>query len=630
MSGRMRRVKLANGEQYDVPEENADAFMQELDGAGLAFSSDGYAPDGDTSEPPPPTAPAGSEAPPGPPEGAGEGKTEPDSPWLRYVEMAVPQLKAARYFASPEGRQTAYDAVGGALHGASSGLGDDALDLVSPDLGDQARAQWAASQARSPTAYAAGDIVGSALSPINKLGGAVGLGAGAGVARNVAGQALTGGVQGALRSYGDAPEGMDQRDAAMAALAQGGKDAAISGAVTGALAIPGAVASGLGAVSDKARAAAIGGTASDYRKLADKYGMDYVEGDLGRIPEQLGVTNTIVPQSASGYARRLADVKGESGAQIGQALDDAAQQLEPGFVDKDALLAEMAAAQRQAAGGPLGNRDAQAAALGRVADAMGDQTVQTPADLRALKSTYEAQAYPDALAGSNESLMGQAHKTAADITRGQLRDAMSYTLPETQSAFNQGNQRYGQAAILGEMAQNRAAGNMAQTGPMMTGMLGSAGAALGALASHGDYGGALLGAAAAKPMFNAARDYGPDAIANVTRLGERGMAPVGAASDWISQNAPIGGLTAAADPGEQALSSMANEHAKIQGEARGYLLPQAVKQAVQSGQLGPYTQLFASLDDDADIAATIQRLRANDPQFARQYLPLLNQMTAER
>lgn len=627
MSGRMRRVKLSTGEQYDVPEENAEAFMGELDGAGLAFSSDGYAPDGDTSDPPPPTAPGPSEAPPGPPEGAGEGFPEDDrSVWERFVDTVRQAPLPGKMAADPNTQALA----GGFAHGITAGT----PRALPGALGEGMRAIDDGARAGNPRLYAAADIGGSVAMPVHLPGGG-------GVARNIATQAAEGGAQGAVRAYSDADPEQDMGDRALEALATGGKDALTAGVITGGMsgvdAVAGGLAKGMGAASRGLRTAAIGGTPGQFRKLADQRGLDFVESELGALPEQLGVTNTIKPQNASDYARRLAETKATEGGRVDQALADANDQLSPGFVDKDDLLARMGEAEAAAQRGATGNRGARASAIGNVRDAMADQTIKTPADLAALKRTYEANAYPDALSGSAENAMGQAHKLGADVSRDQLRNAMDHTLPETQDAFNSGNQRFGQAAILEEMARNRAAGNAAQTGPMMTGMLGAVGGGLGAMVGQGNLGMAALGAAAAKPMFNMARDYGPDLGANVARLGERGMGAAAGGADWLSRNAPTGNLTAAlggqrpdAPDGDQALEQMGADLAKQQGEARGYLLPQAVKQAVQSGQLGPYTDMFAELDDDADIAAQLQKLKASDETFRRQFMPLLNQMTAER
>src|ERR1700755_1402801 len=111
----------------------------------------------DDSDDPSPTAPLSAETPlQAPPAGKGSGDvaTGGQTSWrddaLRSNVLG-----------------TAYDAIGGALHGASSGLGDDALDILGMD-GADTRKLWDVSRERSPTAFAVGDMAGSVLSPIGK------------------------------------------------------------------------------------------------------------------------------------------------------------------------------------------------------------------------------------------------------------------------------------------------------------------------------------------------------------------------------------------------------------------------------------------------------------------------------
>lgn len=81
----------------------------------------------------------------------------------------------------------------------------------------------------------------------------------------------------------------------------------------------------------------------------------------------------------------------------------------------------------------------------------------------------------------------------------------------------------------------------------------------------------------------------------------------------------------------------ANQTGRLEGEpeaTRGYLLPQAAQQMMQQpGALGPYEKQFWDAFNSADsnaLSALIVRLSHTDPQFKSQYLPQLQQLTAEQ
>lgn len=617
MAGRPFRITLDNGEEYEVPEENAHEAMKALDRRGLKFDATEALGEMTVGEP--------EVIKSSPKTGSGaSGSWDAPDPLVQFGRDAQEYLRP--------GAKTAYDAVGGALHGASGGLGDEVLGLLSPELGQQAKQQMAASQQRSPTAFAVGDVAGSVAMPQARVM------KGAGMVPAIANQAATGGMQGAMRGYGDS-EG-DAGDRALAAFAEGGQGAALGGGIAGAVGglgkAAGALAPQLGAAADKARTAAFGASGADLRKLADSRGLEFAEGNIARQGEALGVSNKLMPVSTSEYAKRFAGKQEEASQSIAQSLQDAEAQgvKGPGFISEqpivDALRAKEAAALRS----PYGDRQAQASAFGQVGDAAAGQSISTPTQLRGMKSGYDQRAYPNQLQGSSESFMGQAHKTAGDAARGQLREAMSYALPETEQAFAKGNQQYGTAAVLEETARNKAA--QQYSGGGMLGNLGAGAIGAGVGATFGGAEGAISGAALgfARPALSAAQQYGPDLGANLGRLGERAMGGAAGPMQSFAQKAPIGQL-AGGQQGPDPLEQMGASLAKSQENARGHLLPQVIQDLLQSNpaELGPYASQFAQAagaEGEGNLAGLIERLSRTDPRFRSEFLPRLNAMTGDR
>jgi hypothetical protein len=616
--GRMFRITLASGEQYEVPEENAQKAMLLLDRKGVKFT--------DAS----PVAAAPPEAPAYKSGGGASGNWSDESPSLldamRNFSLSD-TVRQAPWMGDVAARPAAQAAGAGFEHGISAG----AAQNLPGGVGDLVQQDYQRQQQASPQMFGAGDVAGAVAMPVPG-------GAQAGVLRPMAQQAAMGGGQAAMRSYSDSQG--DPGDRALAALAQGGEAGLKAGALTGAVGAAGKLAGGaagwFGDAADKARTAAIGATGADLKKLAKSRGLDFVEGPVGSMPEELGVTNTLLPVSPSGYAQRFAAKKDAADQAITQSIADAQQQgVGKDFVDQQALVDAVRRQGAQVGGGLLGDRDARAAAYDKVGNALADQSVQTPADLRSVKTAYDHVAYPKQLEGSSESFMGQAHKTAADAARGQLRDAMSYALPETEQAFTQGNQQYGQAAILEELARNRAAQQYAGGGLM--GNLGAAAIGAGIGSTFGGASGAMGGAALgfARPAMSAAQQYGPDLGANMARLGERGMGAMGGGMQSLAQSAPTGGAFASQQGGIQGdpLQHMGAQLVQAQDEARGHLMPQVIQQVLQTNPqlLGSYAQEFAQTpqqDDDA-INATLERLTRTDQRFRTTVLPQLQQFTAE-
>lgn len=618
MSGGTMRITLATGEEYEVPEDRAMRVMQALDRKQVKF--DAVKATGDMTV--------------GEPEVIKSTQPPPD-------DDAPPLERWGRAISAQS--QPAMDEFKSKVSGLGDTLGDAAasfnggwtakLDQSLPfGIGDAIREDRELAAKRSPVVSGAMDVAGAVASPINKV---------AGLAKGapIAGQALSGFAQGAGRGYSDAPEDATLPEKAWAALAQGGRSAAagglLAGAAQGVSATSNAASRGLGSLSDKARVAAIGASGADLRKLADSRGLDYVENNVGREPERLGVTNAFFPQSASTYARKLGDRAQQADAQIGQSLDDAQSQGVGDIVrdrSRGAILDSLDERAGLAARANTGQSEATRGAFDRVRSDVAAREIETPVQLRALKSDLDRQAFPNALQGSSESLLGQANRGAGSAVRSELRDVMGYALPETEQAFAQGNRDYGSAATLGELAQARGATDYAGGGLLGNVGRGIAGAATGAMggAAFGSPGtGAALGAsyAMAQPAKALGAKYGADFGANLGRLGEGAFGSLGGKASALADNA---GAIVASGPLEQLGARLS---AKDLGDkTRGHLIPQAIQEALRSGQLGPYADKFARAATSSDanaLGGLYQTLSTTDPVFRDKYRPIIMQLTAE-
>lgn len=669
MSGKLRRIKLDDGRQIDVPEENAQALMEDLDKAGLAFSSDGEPPPSAAeSDPPSLSAPGVSEAPLGPPRREGEGFSAPEGGsdparemgiWERFVDaMDNPETMARTLETGRQGAlQTvtgAYDAVGGALHGASSGFGDDALDIIPGGMGDDARAQMAQSQARSPNAFAVGDAVGSFASPINKLAKATGLvrGAGglAGFARNTAGQAIEGGVQGAARTFGDADMGEETGETALRALAQGGEDLVESGLAAGALSGAGAVSKGVAGWLDQRanmnRAASAGFYGSTLERLGDNKGDAYVA-DMGRRMEEEGLHKgrspggnwnplNWLPQNAGTIAKNSEDLRKVAGNDMGLAESELGRMDAPPQVDVRGMIAKQGAPVRGADIDPVAG-DAEQGFRRQMADRAaslapeGQMPFNDALDRRRYLDDQINYQKKEGYEGAG--MQEQVRREMANDLRGGISDSLDQGVaggsvdPEVAQQWQRGRGNFELASDVGDAARSRSMreqGNQIMSLPTHALVGGALGGALG---------GGLPGAAAAAIGGQMLKTRGRAGLAGMQRAGSNMLG--GGAMSWLGENAALGSMAAldsggVPDNGDDALRSMGEQLSQSQQEGRGYLLPQAVKQALQTGELGTYEEEFAGLSDEGDIQRELDRLERTDPEFKRQVMPRLIQMTAER
>lgn len=487
-----------------------------------------------------------------------------------------------------EGNPTAQsvDRAANALGGGMTAHLDQRLPF---GVGDAIKSERDAARAEEPVRMALLDAGGAMASPIGIEGGG-------GLVGQMARGAANGGMYSAARSVGDANPDEDLTTQGMRALAAGGKGAGIGAAAGGA-------AAALGAVVPTARRFAVGGTSKDYgdivKEQGTRAGIDYIEKDLGKIPEEQGLTNAVFPQSRAGYAKRAAARADDVvGPELGATLKLAEREIPANAINKQAVM------------GPL-QREADALDnAGRPGSRQYDQTImqaarapfETPTDVAKLKRAYEAESYATgASGGSRESRYATAQRAGADATRDHLSDVMNSADPVTAARFEKANRDFADTKLIENMATK---GSLYDLAAPLVGA--GVGAGVGGYTGHdmrSAAGGAVAGALAGR--------YGADMVANAARDGERVLE----------------------QPGIQRLGALLTDEKRasaqdVSGDTRGHKIPEAIQSALRDNKLGPYSDEFARAamsDQPGALGVAYQKL-SGDPQFAP-YKRLLQEMT---
>lgn len=571
MSGNFRTFKLATGGYADVPEDEIDSWMGEMESMGVDFETANVEADMQVGEP----------------------ETIRSAP-----EPMMPE--------APRGALSSLLETGGdALRGLNSGLywrGSDevgAAGRASP-MGDMAGNYGGALEAerganelarnRSPMAYTAAETAG--FVPGMFMGGAR---AAAGGMRALA-PIAEGMISGAL--------GSDSNDAQQTA-----SDSLDGGLLSGVSALAPQLASllgrgvrgagqWLGQAGNEVRNAAFGGTAGDFQKLARTEGLDYVEGGPGAAAERLGLTNRIIPQSPSAYAKRSGKAMGAAGQAKSAALEEADQALGTHVPTED-LAGALEQRGRGAAMDATVEGGSEAGRMGELASLLRDKRgpMMPPSELDLQKQAYYRRGYQnDAISDSTAGVGREANRMAGAEARGMLDTALEAAPEGVQGRVRQANQDYGELATINNMSRNRAAGN--QAAPSGEGFFGT-----------------LM-----RPATQTLKNYGPDAAANALTLGRdaaggmgRGMQELGEAGAQTMQQRGAGA----------AVGGAANPPPDLAQIAIGDL------EATQGQALGTYRGRFAEAMIDPSpgaVSALITRLTQTDPQFRQQVLPQLRRM----
>jgi hypothetical protein len=618
-----RKVIWVNGRRASVPEDQFENTLRSLSASGMDFDVDdpsgaGAAPEGvmTVGEPEVIKTQHGASGDWGPDEEIGFMDR-----FSRGLHDAGQWIKEAND-----------DGIRGFNQGATWGGSDELAGVLGGNVAAERAANRAAQQ-RSPVAYnfdrALGmvpGLIGGPATAIGRTALATGEGFVGGALSsdsNDLGQTTEDALQGALTS-GLLSGGSE--------LVRGGLDLAKRGGQK------------LIGLADEVRNQAFGGTAGDYQKAARMNGLDYVEGEIGQRAREMGLTNKLVPQSPSRYARKAEAMKNQEGQAMGSALDEAGETIAT-YSSPDELadrLRTRGAGQRD--GTPEGlaeeNRLNQMADLllkergvpevirapqvdpqdalyggaqafdspqfietGRTAP--GSAALMSPAELNAQKSNYYGRGYKAQGMSDTEAGLGQeTNRIAGQEARGMLLDSLNYGPEGAKARYEQSAQNYGELATIGDMARNRASANQAQ-------------------GSEGFFGTLM------RPATQMLKNYGPDLSANVMTLAGQAPAPFAGMAQTGAR------MTNAAAPAIGGMAGTPPDNSDGLGaNVRGYMTPDVAKRVMQQNPMafGPYTQQFqtaAQSQDPTDMVRLLDRLETTDPEW-QPYLQQLLQMTGQQ
>jgi hypothetical protein len=433
-------------------------------------------------------------------------------------------------------------------------------------------------------------------------------------AGGIAKSTAEGGVYGGANVSVAAQDRGADPDAVLAEMINGaGQGAALGGGASVLGAAASGVGKGLDAVAARARSASLGATGKDLQKL----GMTPAE--LAAVSDRLGVNNRVLPMST---AQKLARVQG-AGETAGQSIGNAIGAAdEAGVGQHRDWGGEVARDLYQQADdkmlGQLGDDPRRGAALSEVARGAGNQDVGSLEQLRQLKTGYEKAAYTNSLGGTDESMMGEAHRAAADSARGYLHGAMRQAGPELNQPFMQGNQDFGDSKMLEELLQNKQARDITNSGFGLNRRTVGDAVGAGVGAAMGGPAGAIAGVG----VNELTRPFQADALANMSSLGAGASSGLGAGMQGSA--GAIGGTSQGVDDPRAQMQQTIEQ-------GRGDLLPDVVGQVLlkNPSMLGKYSAELADAKADGTLPGVIMRLKRTDPEFTKTVLPMLQQMTSD-
>lgn len=567
-------------------------------------------------------------------------------------------------------QENALDGLMGFAHGATlgggdelAGLADDAglYDAIGLDLGPDGvqgpyREEDKLARERSPLSYHLAE--GAAGTPMAIGAGSLGL----------AGSTGLGMVQGALSS--DAPDFAGRASGA----ARGGFMGALLHGTGEGLAATSAAASKarplLQGASNEARNAVFG-EPGDFRRLADKRGLDYAFDGPAEIVRERGLTNRVMPQSARDYANKAKPIKDAEGRALGTNLEIAGKDLSththkdladdlvanldvpplpprgpdataglladeslghqpdfgglPKHLQQPSMAGELLTQERLARSGTeqgskLANQYGKL--RGRLSELPGPML--PPKELNELKSAYYDEAY-DAQAGSQpdtiaETAASNAGRSANKLLRGALSQ---HPDPSHLTDYNRQAESFGEIALIEQMARNKAAGTQGQAA-----------------------GGGLWTALSA-PVTRPVKQYGNDLTANLTQLGANAA---GATSSALTPGrtdaartlargaaAPVEAEAGRATdegppPNSQAMRGMGfyagTPTGSDQGQQRGLDLAGSVLRVLEDrpqvlGAFADKLKALAASPDPSALNAELTRLVQTNPAFRMHVLPQL-------
>lgn len=582
----------AGGVEYDIPDDQVDAFMKDMDSRGVPFEgstgTQRFQVDGQDYDIPTAKADAFRKD----MQGRGLEVIDPSAPKSKVIEMPTQRIEGE----VPEADWSDKLMAAGAGFTDAGTLG--LPRLLPGGLGDRYGANIDAAIAKAPGYGLGGRVAGAVASPANLIA------PGAGVAGNALLAAGQGGVE-SLAHGGDAEDVL--------------ADAALSGAAGLAVgtAAPALVRGGKSLVKsglvNRARAALGGGA----EKFAEREGGDALEA-LGREIEARGLhEGGFGPQPQQRYLDNAQALRGSAGESLGAAERDiAALPNEPQVylqgVANDIRARgpepQVAARDPRGAGRDARFRDELASNL---VDAQGGYSPDIPfTDAVAQRRGYDDQV--NYMRRGNIPMKEAAYRDAANLLRDESKGALNAGVDAGDVPAPLRDQWMGandDFHVASQVLDNSA--------PYQPGMVERAApVALGALGLGSGH--PVLGAAA----YGAAKYIGPranSALAGIEGAGGRLMQGAGNA---LEQNVPAAvGLDRALSPQQSV------------GTGRGNLLGEAALDLLRSSpaDLGKYqadiAQAAASPEPGA-VNSLIVRLAQTDPDFRNGPLVQLQQMTA--
>jgi hypothetical protein len=582
------RYKLSDGRMLEVPDEDIDEFESKLNSSGLkaeAMGASDY---------------AGAEADP---------QAEPARAVTAEMTVGEPEVIRTPQRQPLRERDALDDladtGAGGFVAGIGHGATLGAASLAPGDLGGNYRANDSRAREQSPYAYAAGDMLGSIVSPANKL-----VPGGGGAVARVAKMAGYGGVEGGVRSFADSDP--SDEDRAINALLDAGKSAGASVVLGTAAESLAGLATGAGAVRDRARLAAgkIGTEELDAFARQNKLDPAQARRMLVDEGERMVPPNWAEPRNANEIYNQYKGPAGKYNSQIQDSIDaarNAGAQMPPNV---NAGIAKQLYGQAddavQLAGG--GNAAMQRPYMGAAEQVQQSAPVLTPEGLRTAKTAYNKNAYGGA-AGTPESNAGIANRAAASAYGDQLEQYVGQGGPQAAADFAEGNRGYNVASTWRDAAYNNAL-KQETAGPSLDGGSNVLGKLMGALPGA---------------------SYLPDFVGNVASGVESTLGAAGNATNWMAEQAPtaITALSRASreSRGEKPISQSEDSNQPIFKDSRGDQLGVRMLQVVKSTEgreaMRPWEDELMKADTPDEATAIVQRLMASDPTFARTLSPFL-------
>jgi hypothetical protein len=481
---------------------------------------------------------------------------------------------------------------------------------------------------RSPVLATAGDVVGSAVSPLGRVfGGAKGA---AGLIKQGASNGL---VQGGLEAASDAIARGELSEEDLLTLGASVAGGGI-GEPLGAAAAAGGklIGKGLGKAATAGKNFVAGANTSVAKGLAQKYGLEGADQILGQQLEALAPPRAFgIGRSAKEQLKQFVEPKiVQEGADMRQLQNMiGAEYGTPDAIDtlNSNLLSRVdAEAARLGEGGvnPLQSEALQASHLARVRDAILQKQgpyISDFGDAISKKSAFQADAHSAAGGAVPDKPLAEADAFVGDVLRDETLQIVDQAPSNIAQSYRDNADRFSKLALLRDAiaAKTSAESTMGDIGSIAAGTVGSMGlgAAAGAAAGGEDGGiyGATLGAGAAVggALFNGAtrsavRQLGSavsDTGANWLRMASNAAPNVGASvGGGLSR---LGGL-AAGGVGSQT-------HTKPRGHTQTDRVSQLLHLDPQG--LGQYQQVLAQAQQEGRLQQEVNKLAEVDADFRR-------------